>query len=96
MMRHLWLLLLTATLGFNDDLFNYGESDLDNRNYGPLDWDQVTCDDVTTCVSSLFCSSVEKVSLFHPPRMILTLTTPIADWLARWLGNSTGLDIGRE
>lgn len=65
---HLWLLLLTATLGFNDDLFNYGESDLDNRNYGPEDWDQVTCDDVTTCVS-LFCSSVEVVApLFHHKR----------------------------
>ena len=34
----------------NDDLFNY--HDTDGRDYGPEDWDQVTCDDVTECVSA--------------------------------------------
>ena len=35
--------------GNNNDLFNYRETD--DNDYGPEDWDQVTCDDVEICVS---------------------------------------------
>ena len=40
--------------GRNDDLFNYGEEDtVENgfRSFGQLNWNEVTCDDVKTCVS---------------------------------------------
>ena len=49
------LLLVVSFLFFrsaysrNDDLFNYGNTN--GRDFGPEDWDQVTCDDVTECVS---------------------------------------------
>jgi hypothetical protein len=40
---------LRSAYSRNDDLFNYRETD--GNDYGPEDWDQVTCDDVTVCVS---------------------------------------------
>jgi hypothetical protein len=33
----------------NDDLFNYRKTE--GRDFGPEDWNEVTCDDVTVCVS---------------------------------------------
>ncbi len=41
---------LRSAYGSNDDLFNYRETD--GNDYGPEDWDQVTCDDLTVCVSA--------------------------------------------
>jgi hypothetical protein len=50
-------LLLIVSLPFlrsacsrNDDLFNYRGTN--GQDFGPEDWDQVTCDDVTLCVSA--------------------------------------------
>jgi hypothetical protein len=47
------LCLVTILLHFaysrNDDLFNYRETK--GHDYGPEDWEEVTCDDVTVCVS---------------------------------------------
>jgi hypothetical protein len=45
--------LITALLHVvhsrNDDLFNYRGTK--GHDYGPEDWEEVTCDDVTVCVS---------------------------------------------
>jgi hypothetical protein len=56
----LFLLLLLLSLlspiaiavdGSTHDRFNYNETDLENRNFGPADWDKVVCNDLETCVS---------------------------------------------
>ena len=46
------LLLPQVAWTRNDDRFNYRETV--GRDFGPEDWNRVTCDDVTQCVSSLF------------------------------------------
>lgn len=40
-----------ACLGQNTDVFNYRETDVDARDFGPRDWKEVECDDVDECVS---------------------------------------------
>lgn len=41
--------LLRSVYCRNDDRFNYVATE--DRDYGPEDWGEVTCDDVTQCVS---------------------------------------------
>jgi hypothetical protein len=61
------LLLIVVLLGMmmNDismiqaqtyDLFNYGDTKEDGNinDYGPKDWGKISCNDVDTCVRSLF------------------------------------------
>jgi hypothetical protein len=54
-MRVLCLLSLLSIAGAVDgpthDRFNYDKTDLENRNFGPADWDKVVCNDLETCVS---------------------------------------------
>ena len=44
------LALLRSAYSSNSDLFNYRETV--GTDYGPEDWDKVTCDNVTECVSA--------------------------------------------
>lgn len=47
--------LLSASTVFvqanNKDRFNYGNTDEDDKDYGPEDWNEVSCDDPGNCVS---------------------------------------------
>ena len=56
------LYVLTSLLHFaycrNDDLFNYRGTK--GRDFGPEDWDEVTCDDVTVCVSEFNDLSLQR------------------------------------
>jgi hypothetical protein len=45
---------LTLACGQNNDLFMYDETDAVNRVFGPGDWDQVQCDDLEECVSTVW------------------------------------------
>lgn len=49
-------MLLSASTVFvqanNRDRFNYGNTDEDDKDYGPEDWNEVSCDDPGNCVSS--------------------------------------------
>jgi hypothetical protein len=47
----LFFLSVTVVVDASTDRFNYGETDLENGNYGPADWDKVDCHDLETCVS---------------------------------------------
>ena len=53
------LLFNRSAYSRNDDLFNYRETD--GRDYGPEDWDQVTCDNVTECVSATSSSATRII-----------------------------------
>ena len=55
--------LLHCVHGANDDLFNYRETD--GNDYGPEDWDQVTCDDLEQCVSATMYLVYRKMDHFH-------------------------------
>jgi hypothetical protein len=43
------LAVLATVATATEDTFNYGNTV--GISYGPSDWGQVTCDDITTCVS---------------------------------------------
>jgi hypothetical protein len=48
-----WLVALVVLKvnGQNDDQFNY--RDTNDRDYGPNEWNKVSCNDLDQCVSSL-------------------------------------------
>ena len=51
------VLLLAAAEANNHDLFNYGFSDNDidgGTDFGQQNWGEVSCDDLETCVCSIF------------------------------------------
>ena len=62
-MKTVALLLSIAVVGLsrNDDRFNYRETV--GRDFGPMDWNRVTCDNVDRCVSAWS----RNISVFASP-----------------------------
>lgn len=49
----LLLIVVCTSNPYDNDRFNYVATDFENRNFGPRDWEDVDCPDVTNCVSYL-------------------------------------------
>lgn len=69
-----------------EDTFNYRSTS--GRDYGPQDWDEVSCNNLATCVSDIFLqySSLDKYLIKFPHRVYLATA-----WMASKIARITGM-----
>jgi hypothetical protein len=88
------LSLLLVDLARSADLFNYGGTS--GVDYGPEDWDEVSCNNVNTCVS---CRWLQRNVSDTIETVILTIFVSygyLAAWLARQTRRVGWLDSNRK
>jgi len=61
---NLFALALSVLAVAGSDTFNYDQTDIEARSFGPADWSQVSCDDVETCPG--WPTNFERINEFIP------------------------------